>query len=278
MDDGRRPRRRTCSGQGPDGAGSSPAAGIEGSRPSGYPREYELLLELRDGGTIQVRPILPGDAPALKAAIEQADPDTVRRRFLGARPRVTPKLLAWLTVLDYRQRFALVAIDPQEGRGIAIARYVCVDDGVAEVALVVDPAWRRRGVATLLAELLAQAAVERGIHTFTAYYMAENSAVTHLLKLSAGQRQQSIKDGSTDAVVALDRAQIAAAISQLAGQASAEPSADESPSAAPRPAVPPSSARPSAEPPSSARPSAAPRSATSRPAAPRSAPGRPRKR
>ncbi len=218
MDDGTRPHRRTCSGQGPDGPAISPATKIQGSRPEGYPAEYELILELRDGGRIQVRPILPEDAPALKEAIEQADPDTVRRRFLGARPRVTPKLLAWLTELDYQRRFALVAIDPQEGRGIAVARYVCEEEGVAEVALVVDPAWRRRGVATLLAELLAQAAVERGIHTFTAYYMAENSAVTHLLKLSTGRRRQSIKDGSTDAVVALDRAQIAAAISQLAGR------------------------------------------------------------
>lgn len=206
---------RKASGPARGGEVVSSAPEKHAALPCGYPREYELLAELRDGSRIRIRPILPEDAPELKRAIEQADPETARRRFLGGRPKVTERLLAWLTVLDYQQRFALVGIDPRDGHGIAVARFVSQGEGTAEVAVVVDPAWRRRGVATVLVELLAQAAVERGIHTFTAYYMAENTAVTHLLKLSAGGPQQSIQDGSTDAVVTLDRAQIAAAISRL---------------------------------------------------------------
>lgn len=195
-------------------------ARIAGQRspPSGYPREYEVSVELRDGSSIRIRPILPGDAPALAEAIEQADFATIRRRFLGGRPKVTAKLLRWLTVLDYRRRFALVAFDPRDERGIAVARYASLDDGVAEVAVAVDRAWRRRGVATVLLELLAQAAVERGIHTFTAYYLADNTAVTHLLELSAGPRRQCVEEGGTDAAVTLDRRQIAAAISRLFAQ------------------------------------------------------------
>lgn len=219
MDDGTRPLHPDGPAHGPGGTAIRPAALGRGSRPAGYPREYELFVDLRDGGRIKVRPILPSDAPALKRAIEQADPDTVRRRFLGARPRMSPKVLSWLTVLDYQLRFALVALDPADESGIAVARYVSQGDGVAEVALVVDPAWRRRGVATVLAELLAQAALERGIHSFTAYYMAQNAAVTHLIELSAGRHRQSTEGGNTDAIMALDRTQIAAIISRLASPA-----------------------------------------------------------
>jgi len=56
-------------------------------------------------------PILPSDAPALAKAIESADADTIRRRFLGGQPSVTPELLDRLTTVDYTSRFALVAIE-----------------------------------------------------------------------------------------------------------------------------------------------------------------------
>src|SRR6516164_8635881 len=92
-----------------------------GELPPGYPTEYQQKEVLRDGRRVLIRPILPGDAPELAEAIATADPDTLRRRFLGGPPRVTPALLAHLTVVDYVRRFALVAIDPVTGRGVAVA-------------------------------------------------------------------------------------------------------------------------------------------------------------
>ena len=68
--------------------------------PPGYPRECEQEVTLRDGRRVLIRPILPSDAPELGEAIKTADPDTLRRRFLGAPPRVTPALLAHLTVVE----------------------------------------------------------------------------------------------------------------------------------------------------------------------------------
>lgn len=55
-------------------------------------------------------PILPSDAPALAKAIESADADTIRRRFLGGQPSVTPELLDRLTTVDYTRR-------PGSGKG-----------------------------------------------------------------------------------------------------------------------------------------------------------------
>jgi len=111
---------------------------------------------------------LPSDAPALAEAIQSADADTIRRRFLGGHPQVTPELLDYLTTVDYTSRFALVAVEPASQRGVAIARYEPAgQDGTAEVAIAVTPGWRDVVLASELLRLLAQAASERGIHTFT---------------------------------------------------------------------------------------------------------------
>jgi RimJ/RimL family protein N-acetyltransferase len=179
--------------------------------PPGYPREYERRLRLRDGRVVWVRPIIPADAPELAAAIRSADAETLHRRFLGAPPRVTPALLARLTTLDYARRFALGAADGKTGRGIAIARYEPLENGVADVAVVVDPDWRRAGLATALIEMLAEAAVDRGIHAFSSLYLAENLPVAALLARAGGAGKQTIKDGIAEFVIALDRERIAAA-------------------------------------------------------------------
>jgi RimJ/RimL family protein N-acetyltransferase len=172
--------------------------------PPGYPREYERVLRLSDGRTASIRPIVPEDRDQLEHAIRTADPDTMHRRFLGSPPRITPALLTRLCTVDYRKRFALVAVDPRTGDGIAVARYEMTDPSTAEVAIAVDPGWRRVGLATALIEMLAEAALDRGIHTFSAYYLAENRPVTALLHLAGSERRQTIREGFAEAAVALD--------------------------------------------------------------------------
>jgi GNAT superfamily N-acetyltransferase len=183
--------------------------------PPGYPREYERRLRLRDGRTVAIRPLIPADAPLLAEAIATADADTLRRRFLGGPPHVTPRLLARLTTLDYVRRFALAAADEGTGRGVAIARYEASGDGVADIAVVVDPAWRRIGLATALVELLAQAALDRGIGEFSACYLAENRPVAALLALTDGTGRRLIHEGIAEVVVALDREKVEAAVRTL---------------------------------------------------------------
>ncbi len=163
--------------------------------PHGYPAGYEHDVALADGRRVLIRPIVPGDAQQLAEAIRTADPDTLRRRFLGGAPRLTPELLRHVTVVDYVHRFALVAIDPVTGYGVAIARYEPAGPGIAEVAIAVTPAWRRAGLATVLILLLARAAAERGFHTFTGSYLAENRPVHAMVQGVNGLGSQVIERG-----------------------------------------------------------------------------------
>jgi RimJ/RimL family protein N-acetyltransferase len=172
--------------------------------PPGYPQEYRRLVTVRDGRSVLIRPVLPSDAARLAESIASADADTLRRRFLGGHLRVTPGLLDFLTTVDYMSRFALVAVEPASRRGVAIARYEPAEqDGAADVAIAVIPAWRGVGLAGELLRLLAQAASERGIHTFTGMYLADNSPVAALINAADEPAKRVTSRGITEFSVPL---------------------------------------------------------------------------
>lgn len=178
-----------------------------GELPPGYPEKYQREEVLRDGRRVFIRPILPGDAAELAEAIKTADAETLRLRFLGGPPEVTPGLMAHLTVVDYVRRFALVAFDAASGQGVAVARYEPAGEGIAEIAMAVKPVWRRAGLGTLLILLLAKAAAERGVHTFTASYQAENRPVAALVEDAGGLSALVIESGVADFSLPIDRRQ-----------------------------------------------------------------------
>jgi GNAT superfamily N-acetyltransferase len=174
--------------------------------PPDYPTSYESVVALADGRQVEIRPILPSDAPELATAIRTADAETLRARFLGGPPQLTVNVLNDLTRIDYVTRFALVA--RSGGHGVAIARYGTLpptDDEpfVADVAVAVAPEWRRVGLATALVGLLARRAQECGITDFTALFLASNRPVTELAH-----------EGHARVVIAEGVAQLRAALGQ----------------------------------------------------------------
>jgi GNAT superfamily N-acetyltransferase len=173
-----------------------------GAPPRGYPADYELTRVLRDGRTVQVRPVLPSDAPELAAAIANADPETLHRRFLGGRPPQTEEEIRHLVELDYVDRFALAAFDEQE-QGVAIARYERDGPDVAEVAVAVDPGWRQVGLATRLLELLGRRAQECGIDRFRVSFFADNIDVQDLVDAAQLPEARTEGAGVVDVVVSL---------------------------------------------------------------------------
>ncbi len=172
--------------------------------PPGYPAEYEQRVRLANGRRVQIRPILPSDAPELADAIRTADAETLRGRFLGGPPPLTEAVLRNLTSLDYTTRFALCAF--YRGKGIAVGRYAALpptEDGTvaAEVAVAVRPEWRRIGLATAIVERLAARAEECGITHFTALFLAENRPVAELAR--EGNAHVVIAEGAARLYAAL---------------------------------------------------------------------------
>lgn len=162
--------------------------------PPGYPADLERVVRLRDGRSVLVRPIVPSDAADLAAAVAEADEETLYLRFFTPRPHMGARQLRHLTEVDYRSRLALVALD-DDARGIAVARYEGKEgEDSAEVAVVVDPAWRRAGLAALLLGMLAEAAAAAGISRLFALHLTDNAPAAAMLA-AAGYGHPTVEDG-----------------------------------------------------------------------------------
>ena len=152
--------------------------------PLGYPRGYERTSTLSDGRVAHLRPIVPDDLDALRTAVAEADADTLRNRFLGGRPPASEEEFRRLVRVDYDRRFAVVALSPSH-RGIGIARYEAAEGSDrADVAVAVDPGWRRVGLATALLTLLGEAALDNGIDQFSVDFLVENVDVASIMEQS----------------------------------------------------------------------------------------------
>ncbi|MCP3999184.1 MAG: GNAT family N-acetyltransferase [bacterium] len=175
--------------------------------PPEYPFDYERQLTLRDGRCVYVRPVVPGDAVLLAKEVAAADADTLYQRFFNPSIRLNKKRLSFLTEMNYEDRFALVGF--HHGEGIAIARFEPAGEGLAEVAVVVKPMWRKFGLATVLFDLLEDAALERGVKEFEALYLPDNHAIERVLK-KRGFRGVSVDAGVARVTKVLGRSPIGA--------------------------------------------------------------------
>jgi protein lysine acetyltransferase len=141
-----------------------------------------------------IRPIRADDKRLLSDGLAHLSKTSVQRRFLGPKPRFTTAELRYLTEVDGWNHVALVAESPTQPsrRLIGVVRYVRLpeDPAAAEVAFVVADDYQRRGVATLLAEELAQRAKMRGIKRFTATMASDNVPAHRLMAKLAGHLER----------------------------------------------------------------------------------------
>jgi RimJ/RimL family protein N-acetyltransferase len=134
--------------------------------------------------SLLIRPIAPDDKEALVAGFERLGEVSRYRRFLSAHARLSDSELRYFTEVDHHDHEALVAIDPDTGRGVGVARFVRSpeDPTAAEFAIAVVDDWQRNGVGSRLAFALAARAREEGITTFTATVFGDNDLMLALAR------------------------------------------------------------------------------------------------
>ncbi len=150
------------------------------AEPAVPPREWEADVVLRDGRPAHLRPIRPDDAERLVRFYGRVSDRSKYFRFFAPYPTLSDKDVARFTTVDHRSRVALVVTRGDEI--IGLARYDAVDDESAEVAFLVEDAHQGRGVAQLLLEHLAQAARERGLRTFVADVLPDNTRMIQVFR------------------------------------------------------------------------------------------------
>jgi len=149
---------------------------------------YQVDCTLPDGRAIRVRALRTTDREAIASGFERLSSRSRYLRFLTPKASLSPAELNFLTELDGKDHFALVAMAldtaGEESEGVAVGRFIRTenDPGIAEVAVTVSDAMQGKGIGSLLCSRLAEAARERGITHFRCYLHGENRAGQEMVR------------------------------------------------------------------------------------------------
>jgi RimJ/RimL family protein N-acetyltransferase len=159
-------------------------------------------LELTDRTKVHVRPIVPEDEPLLHEAVAAMSERTVYFRFFSPIKRMSDAMAHRLAVVDYNDRFALVATTHKPGakeRIVGVARYDRVPKtDVAETAVAVVDEFQRRGLGSALMTILGKVARDHGINTFTLIVLPENQQMLGLLRKMGWIHRAKLSGGVYD--------------------------------------------------------------------------------
>jgi GNAT superfamily N-acetyltransferase len=140
---------------------------------------------LSDNTLLFIREIRGNDKQRLVDAFANLSEESVRKRFLGPKPSLSTSELRYLTEVDGHDHYAIVAMPAGEEEQIsAVARFVRLDDDprAAEAAIVVCDSLQGKGLGSLLARRLTDAARERGVDRLTASISSENRPALSLMR------------------------------------------------------------------------------------------------
>ncbi len=186
------------------GAAVSDEAREDDVRQENNGQEEHRELALADGTCVYVREIQPGDAPALQRLVGRLSDQTIHLRFFGPMKELSDKQARHFADVDGEDRYALVALDPEDEEEIvAVVRYDR-EGGTnrAEYAALVEDRLQGLGLGFALTRGLVGAARERGIRDFEALVLPENRAMLHLLRSldlpESSRREDGVKHVSVN--------------------------------------------------------------------------------
>src|ERR687898_3109102 len=156
------------------------------------------VLTLRDGTWVPVREIRADDAEALRRLVDRSSERSIEVRFFGPMKELSEENARRFAEVDGVDRFALVALDPEdEGEIVAVVRYEreAGTDG-AEYAALVEDRFQGRGLGIGLTRHLIEAARENGIRHLHAMVMRENIGMLSLLRSLGLPEREQWQDGA----------------------------------------------------------------------------------
>ncbi len=162
------------------------------------------IVQLNGGREVGIRSVRSDDAARLQEAHARLSPESRYNRFMAPKPHLSTSEARYLVDVDGRDHVALIATVRRPGGGediVAVARFVRMteDPGAAEFAIVVGDLFQREGLGSILAERLADVALERGIERFRATMLADNLAIHRLVaRLARRGLQHRARTGAID--------------------------------------------------------------------------------
>lgn len=149
-----------------------------------------------DWGKHQLRAgsVRPHNKKQISEGLRDMSPESIRNRFLGSKRDFSDQELQYLTHLDGWNHYAF-GIEERGSlkRGVGIIRMVrsSHSESEAEIAITIIDEYQKKGLGSLLLDVIILAALERDIHTLSFTYLPSNDAITKFL-MKAGH----LEDGA----------------------------------------------------------------------------------
>lgn len=138
-------------------------------------------IRLADGREVELRPLEPDEREQLVRLFYRLSPQSVYQRFLSPLHEPSATGLDRLLNVDHQGREAVAAV--VDGEVVGVARYFRQGPtGSADMAVVVEDAWQRRGLSLALIGRLVELARSRGIERFTATMLSENRGAIAMVR------------------------------------------------------------------------------------------------
>jgi RimJ/RimL family protein N-acetyltransferase len=164
------------------------------------------------GARFSLRPLCVSDREAFRTLFARLSPESRRRRFLTAKPKLSDRELTYLTDVDHVRHEAVAVVDREDGSIVGVGRYAMWPEraGAADVAIEVADDLQRNGIGLMLAEALIRRARENGIDVLTATTLWENRAARALAR-RVGFRARSSAGNEIELELQMDAARTAIA-------------------------------------------------------------------
>lgn len=146
---------------------------------------YKSTFHLKNGKTVEFRPLLPSDELAYRNFFYSLKEKTIYYRFFHYMRLFSHDVVQkqWASV-DYTKNMTMIGLVRNRGNKeiMAIGSYGQDDEDTAEVAFVVREDFQGMGVASRLIEILESIAKQNGYKHFSAYVLKENSVMINVFR------------------------------------------------------------------------------------------------
>ena len=169
-------------------------------------RVMDTYALLADGTTVEIRLATPEDFDAVKAMHAAMSPDNIYLRFFSFSPLSAENEAERVCRAGTPGRVALLALAAGEVVGVASYNTATSEAGPAvsaEVAFAVAEHMHHRGIAMLLFEHLVSAARSRGVTTFTAQTLDQNTPMLHVFSDAGLPVERHREDGVVEVRIPL---------------------------------------------------------------------------
>jgi acyl-CoA hydrolase/GNAT superfamily N-acetyltransferase len=146
---------------------------------------YKSTRRLRNGKTVEFRPLLPSDEFNYRNFFYSLKEETIYLRFFYKIKLFSHEIAQkeWASV-DYKKNMSIIGLARNRGHKeiVAIGSYAYEEEERAEVAFVVREDFQGQGIASYMLGMLEKIAKENGYRAFSATVLRENRAMLNVFR------------------------------------------------------------------------------------------------